>query len=73
MVENTLGITFGFEQSGPLALWPSCWSGLVLLALIWVWFGLVARQTRAFDFHNGFNHSRNALLDILCGFLHCLK
>jgi hypothetical protein len=46
MIENTLWATSGLRQSGPLVLWSSCWSGLVLLALVWLWFGsgLVLRQ-----------------------------
>jgi hypothetical protein len=50
MIKGTLWATSGLRQSGPLAVWSSCQSGLVLLALVWLWFGLVARPTRAFRF-----------------------
>jgi hypothetical protein len=39
MIKGTLWATSGLRQSGPLAVWSSCWSGLVLLALVWLWFG----------------------------------
>jgi hypothetical protein len=38
-IENILSATSGLRQNGPLVLWSSFWSGLVLLALVWLLFG----------------------------------